>query len=88
MLRVKKKIFGPFFRMKRQKLDDCFYFCQTFTRILKHLIRDNANFIFILLFRQDEMNLKYVYDDHINTGMLYPDKCVSLVGTAINLDLL
>ena len=58
-----------FFCMERHKSVDCFYLCQTYTRIPKHLIRDNTNFI--ALFRQNEMNLKHIYDDHVNTDMSY-----------------
>lgn len=43
---------------------DCFYLGQTYSKINKQLIRDNANFI--ILFKQDEKNLRHVYDDHIS----------------------
>ena len=33
-----------FFSMGRHRLIDCFYLCQTYARIAKHLIRDNVNF--------------------------------------------
>lgn len=58
-----------FFCMGRHKLIDSFYLAQTYTRIPKHLIRDNANFI--VIFKQDEMNLKHIYNDHVNTDMTY-----------------
>ena len=58
-----------FFCMGRHNFIDSFYLCQTYTRIPKHLIRDNCNFL--CLFKQDEMNLKHVYYDHINTDMKY-----------------
>lgn len=58
-----------FFSMGRHEDVDCFYLCQTYTRIPKHLVRDNANFL--VLFKQDEMNLKHVYEDHVNTDMTY-----------------
>ncbi|XP_024941792.1 uncharacterized protein LOC112494507 [Cephus cinctus] len=58
-----------FFSMGRHRDDDCFYLCQTYARIPKHLVRDNANLL--VLFKQDEMNLKHVYDDHVNTDMTY-----------------
>ena len=31
------------------------------------MVRDNANFF--VLFRQDERNLKLIYNDHVNTDM-------------------
>jgi len=52
---------------------DCFYFCQTYARIPKHLIRDNANLL--ILFKQDYTNLKHVYNDHVN--MSYDEFCLS-----------
>jgi len=50
---------------------DCFYLCQSNARIPKHLIRDNANLL--ILFKQDGINLKHVYNDHVNTDMSYED---------------
>lgn len=59
-----------YFSMGRHNNIDSFYLCQTYTRIPKHLIRDNANLI--VLFKQDEMNLKHVYNDHVGSSdMLY-----------------
>lgn len=58
-----------FFCMGRHRDVDCFYLCQTYARIPKHLVRDNTNLV--VLFRQDEMNLKHIYDDHVNTDMTY-----------------
>ena len=55
-----------YFSMGRHRHVDCFYLCQTYTRIPKHLIRDNSNFI--ILFKMDEMNLKHVYDDHVGSA--------------------
>lgn len=57
------------FAMGRHKGVDCFYLCQTYSKIPKQLIRDNSNFI--VLFKQDEMNLRHAYDDHVNTDMLW-----------------
>lgn len=58
-----------YFCMGRHKKIDSFYLCQTYAYIPKHLIRDNANVI--ILFQQDEMNLKHIYNDHVNTDMIY-----------------
>lgn len=58
-----------FFSMGRHENVDCFYLSQTYARIPKHLVRDNTNFI--VLFKQDDSNLKHVYDDHVNTDMSY-----------------
>ena len=48
--------------MWRHKNIDCFYLCQTYTNIAKHLTRDNANMI--VAFKQDEMDLRHIYNDH------------------------
>lgn len=58
-----------FFCMGRHHDVDSFYLCQTYTRIPKHLIRDNANFI--IIFKQDDLNLKHIYNDHINSDMSF-----------------
>lgn len=50
-----------YFCMGRHRNVDCFYLTQTYTHIPKHLIRDNTNFI--LLFKQDETNLRHIYND-------------------------
>lgn len=60
-----------YFSMGRHENVDCFYLCQTYARIPKHLVRDNANLL--ILFKQDDMNLKHVYNDHVNTDMTYAD---------------
>ncbi len=58
-----------YFTMGRHNSVDVFYLGQTYSRIPKQLVRDNANLI--ILFRQDDMNLRHVYNDHVNTDMPY-----------------
>ncbi|KYN22203.1 hypothetical protein ALC57_05405 [Trachymyrmex cornetzi] len=58
-----------YFSMGRHINIDCFYLCQTYAKIPKHLIRDNANLL--ILFKQDGTNLKHIYNDHVNTDMSY-----------------
>lgn len=58
-----------YFCMGRHNEVDSFYLCQTYTHIPKHLIRDNGNFL--ILFKQDELNLKHIYNDHVNTDMTF-----------------
>ena len=58
-----------FFCMGRHKNVDCFYLCQSYAQIPKHLVRDNTNLL--VIFRQDDTNLKHIYEDHVNTDMLY-----------------
>lgn len=50
-----------YFCMGRHKGVDCFYLSQSYAHIPKHLIRENANLI--VLFRQDDMNLRHVFND-------------------------
>lgn len=65
----KQDCMRDYFSMGRHKNVDSFYLCQTYTRIPKHLIRDNANFI--ILFKQDDINLKHAYDEHVGTDMTF-----------------
>lgn len=58
-----------YFCMGRHMCVDSFYLCQSYARIPKHLVRDNINFL--VLFKQDEMNLKHIYNDHVNMDMSY-----------------
>lgn len=65
----KQENIRSYFCMGRHNSVDSFYLCQTYARIPKHLIRDNANFI--ILFKQDDMNLKHIYNDHVNSDMSF-----------------
>jgi len=56
-----------YFTMGRHNNIDIFYLGQTYSAIPKQLVRDNSNFI--ILFKQDEMNLKHIYTDHVTTDM-------------------
>lgn len=62
-----------YFCMGRHKNIDSFYLCQTYTKIPKHLIRDNANLLVIL--KQDLLNLKHVYEDHVGADMKFEQFC-------------
>lgn len=50
-----------YYCLGRHRGIDCFYLTQTYTRVSKHLIRDNCNFL--IVFRQDDLNLKHIYND-------------------------
>ena len=50
---------------------DTLYLCQTYSLVPKQLVRDNTNFL--VLFRQDDLNLHHVYNDHVNTDMKYEE---------------
>ena len=60
-----------FFCMGRHRGVDSFYLCQTYSKVPKQLIRDNCNMV--VLFKQDEMNLKHAYDDHVTTDMSFEE---------------
>lgn len=60
-----------YFAMGRHKCIDCFYLNQTYTKIPKQLVRDNANLI--ILFKQDEINLTHIYEEHVNTDMSWSE---------------
>uniref|UniRef100_A0A0A9YVB7 Uncharacterized protein n=1 Tax=Lygus hesperus TaxID=30085 RepID=A0A0A9YVB7_LYGHE len=58
-----------FFSMGRHNHIDSFYLAQSYCRIPKHLIRDCANLI--IVFRQDTLNMRKIYDDHVNVDMSF-----------------
>lgn len=60
-----------YFSMGRHKNIDAAYLCQTYSKIPKQLIRDNCNII--VLFKQDDMNLRHVYDEHVTPDISYQD---------------
>lgn len=64
---VNQNVIREYFSMGRHNHIDCFYLCQTYAKIPKHLIRDNANILF--LFNQDDQNLKHIYSNHVGTDM-------------------
>lgn len=60
------------FCMGRHYQTDVIYLTQTFTKLSKHLIRDNCNFL--ILFKQDDMNLKHAYEDFgVNCDMKFDE---------------
>lgn len=58
-----------YFAMGRHNNIDSIYIGQTYSRIPKQLIRDNTNLL--LIFKQDERNLRHIYNDHVNTDMTF-----------------
>lgn len=67
----KQDTIREYFCMGRHRNIDCFYLAQTYTKIPKHLIRDNANMI--IIFKQDEMNLRHIYNDHVMGDMTFKE---------------
>lgn len=60
-------IMREYFSMGRHNHIDAFYLCQTYVKIPKHLIRDNANML--VIFKQDDVNLKHIYEEHVGSDM-------------------
>lgn len=58
-----------YFSMGRHCGIDSFYLTQTYTKVQKHLLRDNCNLI--VLFKQDDINLRHVYDEHVGADMSF-----------------
>lgn len=58
------------FCMGRHYQSDVIYLTQTLTKLSKHLIRDNCNFV--ILFKQDDTNLKHAFSDFgVNCDMTF-----------------
>jgi hypothetical protein len=58
-----------YFAMGRHYNIDSIYIGQTYSKIPKQLIRDNANMI--IIFKQDDMNLKHIHNDHVGGDMTF-----------------
>lgn len=58
-----------YFSMGRHHFIDSFYLCQTYSSVPKQMIRDNTNFI--IIFKQDNMNLRHIYSDHVGTDLTF-----------------
>jgi hypothetical protein len=64
-----QKIIKEYFSVGRHFGIDSFLLSQSYNAIAKHLIRDNANFL--VLFKQDILNLQNVYRDHVGMDMSF-----------------
>lgn len=62
-------IVKDYFSYGRHRNVDCFYLCQSYSAIPKQLIRDNSNYI--VLWRQDLMNARHVYNDFLLGDMTF-----------------
>lgn len=62
-------IIKMYFAMGRHYHIDSIYIGQTYSKIPKQLIRDNANLL--IIFHQDETNLKHIYNEHVGVDMAY-----------------
>lgn len=68
-----------FICMGRHNGVDCFYLTQTYTRVPNHLIRDNANLL--IMFKQDDTNLKHIYNDYGISGDMKFDEFHNMCNT-------
>ena len=67
----KQEPIEKYFSQGRHGNADCFYLCQSFYKIPKRVIRENANLI--ILFRQDMRNLRQLYDAYVTCDMDFKD---------------
>lgn len=65
----KQQHMRDYFCMGRHRNIDSFYLGQSYTHIPKHLIRENANLLIVYVC--DILNIKHIYDDHVNTDMSF-----------------
>lgn len=66
---VNQNVIRDYFSMGRHNDIDSFYLCQTYAKIPKHLIRDNANLL--VIFKQDGLNLRLIFTDHLGSDMSF-----------------
>lgn len=66
-----QNVVREYFSRGRHNGVDIFYLVQSYSKIPKQLIRDNANLI--ILFKQDDTNLKHVYHDHCAGDMSFAE---------------
>lgn len=64
-----QSVIRDYFCFGRHRSIDCFYLAQTYSSVPKQLIRDNANLI--VLFQQDNRNLRHLYNDHVTIDMSF-----------------
>lgn len=66
-----QRVIIEYFSRGRHNKVDIFYLAQSYSKVPKQLIRDNANLI--ILFKQDETNLRHVYFEHCSGDMSFPE---------------
>lgn len=69
---INRDIVRDIFTLGRHRCIDVVYLVQSYTKLNKHLIRDNCNFL--ILFRQDDTNLKHIFTDMgVNADMKFDE---------------
>ena len=69
----KNRHLQAYFSMGRHKHIDIAFLNQSYSNIFKHLVRENANLI--LIFRQDKMSLRHIFDDHVTPDVKLEKFC-------------
>ena len=64
----KRESVRVYFYMGSHQNVDCCYLYQSYTKVPKHLIRDNISLLAI--FRQNNVNSKHIHDDHVYADVL------------------
>lgn len=64
-----QKLMTSYFAMGSHRDIDVFYLSQSYIKVPKALIRDNVNLL--ILFKQDEINLKHVFEEHVSSDMQF-----------------
>lgn len=65
----KQNVMCDYFARGRHRQVDVFFLSQTLSRIQKQMLRDNTNVV--VLFRQDEVNLRHAYDEYVCCDMKF-----------------
>lgn len=67
---INKTVVRNIFTLGRHRCIDVVYLVQCYSMLAKRLQRDNANFI--IIFGQDDLNLKHIYNDFgVNADMTF-----------------
>lgn len=66
-----QNIIRRYFSMGRHSGVDCFYLAQSYSRCPKLILRDNSNFI--IIFKQDDLNLRHIYSDHVSPDITFKE---------------
>src|SRR5436190_18424888 len=67
--KITKLYLVSYFAMGRHYHIDSVYIGQTYSKIPKQLLRDNVNLL--IIFKQDDTNLKHIYNDHVGCDMTF-----------------
>jgi len=67
----KQEPIEKYFSQGRYGKADCFYLCQSYFKIPKSVIRENANLI--VLFRQDLRNLRQLHEAYVACDMSFKE---------------